>query len=246
MARILVTGSADGLGRAAAAALLGDGHEVVVHARNAARLAALDDLLARGAKPVVGDLADLEQVQGLAEQANALGPFDAVIHNAGVVDGAALLPVNVVAPYALSALVPASRLVYLSSSMHRGGHTDLSRADWSGARTTLSYSDSKLLVTTLMAAIARLRPDVLSHAVDPGWVPTRMGGPSASDDLELGHVTQAWLAVTPEPAALVSGQYWFHQKPEQPHRAVRDVAFQDELLRILARHTQIELPASRP
>ncbi|NOU28319.1 MAG: short-chain dehydrogenase, partial [Polyangiaceae bacterium] len=33
MARIFVTGSADGLGRATALTLLGEGHEVVVHVR---------------------------------------------------------------------------------------------------------------------------------------------------------------------------------------------------------------------
>jgi len=242
MARILVTGSADGLGRAAAASLLDDGHDVVVHARSEARLAPVEDLLARGAGRVVGDLAEVDQVRGLAEQAAAHGPFDAVIHNAGVIDGPALLPVNVVAPYALTALVPASRLVYLSSSMHRGGRPDLARADWSGARKTLTYSDSKLLVTALMAAIARRWPDVLSNAVDPGWVPTRMGGPSASDDLELGHVTQAWLAASDEPEAQVSGQYWFHRRTERPHRAVHDEAFQDALLAALAERTGVELP----
>jgi NAD(P)-dependent dehydrogenase (short-subunit alcohol dehydrogenase family) len=242
MARILITGSTDGIGRAAAASLLDDGHEVVVHARNDARLAAIDDLLSRGAEGVVGDLVDLDQVRGLAEQANALGPFDAVIHNAGVIDGPALPPVNVVAPYVLTALVPAPRLVYLSSSMHRGGRADLSQADWSGSRRTLSYSDSKLLVTALMAATARRWPEVLSNAVDPGWVPTRMGGPSASDDLELGHVTQAWLATADDPDALVSGQYWFHQRTEQPHRVVHDEALQDALLAALADHTGLDLP----
>lgn len=242
MARILVTGSADGLGRAAASSLQGDGHDVVVHARNEARLSAVAGLLDRGAKYVTGDLADLDQVRALAEQATALGPFDAVIHNAGVIDGPALLPVNVVAPYLLTALVPARRLVYLSSSMHRGGKPDVSRADWSGSRQSLSYSDSKLLVTVLMAAIARRWPDVLANAVDPGWVPTRMGGPSASDDLALGHVTQAWLAASDDPDALVSGKYWFHRRTEEPHRAVRDAALQDALLAALAEHTGVDLP----
>ncbi len=242
MARILVTGSASGLGRAAAALLLDDGHEVVVHARSEARLAAVEDLLAAGAGRVVGDLADLDQTRRVAEDVAALGPFDAVIHNAAVSAGDALLPVNVVAPYVLTALVPANRLVYLSSSMHRGGSADLSRADWSGARPTLSYSDSKLLVTTLMAAIARRGPDVLANAVDPGWVPTRMGGPSASDDLALGHVTQTWLATSNAPDALVSGGYWFHHRTERPHRAVHDEAFQDALLAALAEHTGIDLP----
>jgi NAD(P)-dependent dehydrogenase (short-subunit alcohol dehydrogenase family) len=58
MARIFITGSADGLGRATATTLLGDGHDVIVHARSAQRLTAVRDLLDRGAAGVVGDLAD--------------------------------------------------------------------------------------------------------------------------------------------------------------------------------------------
>lgn len=242
MTRILITGSTDGVGRATAAALLDEGCEVVIHARNGKRLAAARELTSRGASSVVGDLADLAQVHSLAEQADALGPFDAVIHNAGIIDGPALLSVNVVAPYVLTALVPASRLIYLSSSMHRGGRPDLARADWSGARRTASYSDSKLFVTTLMAATARRWPRVLTHAVDPGWVPTKMGGPAASDDLALGHVTQAWLATTDDPEALVPGRCWHHRRAEDPHPAVHDEQFQDELLAALAHHTGVDLP----
>lgn len=240
MPRILVTGSTTGIGRATAASLLEDGHEVVVHARDDSRLSDDDELLAAGARCVVGDLADLAQVLALAEAANALGGLDAVIHNAGVMDGP-VLPVNVVAPYVLTALVPAPRQIYLSSSMHRGGSADLP-ADWSGPGRTRSYADSKLLVTALMAAIARLRPDVLSHAVDPGWVPTRMGGPSASGDLGLSHVTQAWLATTEDADARTPGRYWFHQRVQQPHPAVHDEALQDALLASLAEHTGVDLP----
>jgi len=58
MARIFITGSADGLGRAAARTLLGGGHEVIAHARSAERLAAIDELIDQGASAVVGDLAD--------------------------------------------------------------------------------------------------------------------------------------------------------------------------------------------
>ncbi|MGO4455309.1 SDR family NAD(P)-dependent oxidoreductase [Arthrobacter sp. RAF14] len=241
MARILITGSTAGLGRTAAASLLNQGHDVIVHARNESRLAAVRELLDSGAEGVVGDLSVLGQVRELAVQANALGPYDAVIHNAGVIEGPALLPVNVVAPYVLTALVPAGRQIYLSSSMHRGGTADLTHADWSGSSRTVSYSDSKLLVTVLMAAVARGRPTAQSNAVDPGWVPTRMGGPSASDDLALGHVTQAWLASSAELEATVSGEYWHHGRTEKPHRAVHDEAFQDALLSALAEHTEVEL-----
>ena len=122
MARVFITGSADGLGRLAAQALLQDGHEVVVHARNHDRLAAVQALIDQGAAATAGDLADDEETRRVAEQVNDLGPMDAVIHNAGVNTGPNVLPVNVVAPYLLSALIHRpQRLVYLSSGMHRSG-----------------------------------------------------------------------------------------------------------------------------
>ena len=242
MSRIFITGSADGLGKAAAQTLLAEGHQVVVHARTGQRLDAVQDLLRQGAQSVVGDLSDLQQTLGVAEQVNRLGRMDVVIHNAGVYSGAQVLPVNVVAPYVLTALITRpDRLVYLSSGMHRGGRADLEGLDWSGRTTTGSYSDSKLLVTALAMAVARLWPDVVSSAVDPGWVPTKMGGPGAPDDLRLGHLTQEWLATSEDTEAQVSGAYWHHQRRIEPHAAARDVAFQDELLTALERATGIAL-----
>lgn len=235
MARILVTGSNQGLGRLTAEALLADGHQVVAHARNAGRL---DDLAARGADVVVGDLADLGETRSVAEQVNRLGRMDAVIHNAGVMTGPTVLPVNVVAPYLLTALVERpARLVYLSSGMHRGGRAELAGLDWSGTRPTASYSDSKLLVTTLAAAVARRWPSVRSNAVDPGWVPTRMGGAGAPDDLRLGAVTQSWLATGEDPEALTTDGYWHHRRRVDRHPAADDHGFQERLLEALAEHT---------
>jgi NAD(P)-dependent dehydrogenase (short-subunit alcohol dehydrogenase family) len=242
MPRIFITGSADGLGRATAQTLLASGHQVVVHARSAERLAAVSDLVGRGAVPVVGDLADLDQTRDVAEQVNRIGRMDAVIHNAGVFTGPTVLPVNVVAPYLLTVLIHRpQRLVYLSSDMHPGGRADLAGMDWSGRSVTGSYSDSKLFVTTLAIAVARLLPNVVSNAVDPGWVPTRMGGPSAPDDLRLGHLTQEWLAVSDDPDALTTGDYWHHQRLQKPHPAVHDQRFQQELLDTLAGFTGTSL-----
>jgi NAD(P)-dependent dehydrogenase (short-subunit alcohol dehydrogenase family) len=247
MTRVFITGSADGLGLAAAQTLLDDGHEVIVHARSTKRLAAVRDLLDRGATPVVGDLSDLEETLSVAAQVNRLGRMDAVIHNAGVISGRHMLPVNVVAPYLLTALIDRpQRLIYVSSSMHRGGRTSLTGMDWSGHRTTGSYSDSKLFVTTLAIAVARIWPDVLSNAVDPGWVPTRMGGAGAPDDLRLGHLTQEWLATSDDPQALTSGGYWYHQRRTEPAPAVHDRQFQDELLDALARFTATPLTEHEP
>jgi NAD(P)-dependent dehydrogenase (short-subunit alcohol dehydrogenase family) len=238
MARIFITGSADGLGRAAAQTLLDDGHDVVVHARSAGRLAAVQDLLDRGATGVVGDLSDPGQTRGVAEQVNRGRPLDAVVHNAGVLSGPHLLPVNVVAPYLLTALIHRpQRLIYVSSGMHRGGRAALAGLDWSGQTQTASYSDSKLYLTALAFAVARLWPDVPSNAVDPGWVPTKMGGPGAPDDLRLGHLTQEWLATSDAPQARTSGGYWHHQHRQEAHRAAYDHRLQTELLDQLARVT---------
>ncbi len=176
MAHILITGSADGLGRAAAETLLGDGHQVIVHTRSAERLAAVESLTSRGASAVIGDLADLNQARAVADQVNGLGPLDAVIHNAGVIRGPQILPVNVVSPYLLTVLIERpQRLVYLSSDMHQGGRANVDDLDWSGQRPTASYSDSKLLLTTfawlspasgLTSTATRSTP----AGCRPGWV----------------------------------------------------------------------------
>ncbi|WP_449487869.1 SDR family NAD(P)-dependent oxidoreductase, partial [Streptomyces purpurascens] len=172
MALVLVTGAAAGLGRDTANALADDGHEVVNHVRNPARLTEVGDP-ARWKGVVTGDLAEPEEIRGVARQASGFGRFDAVIHNAGVMNRPEDVTVNTVAPYLLTALMEKpARLVHLSSSMHRTGSTDL-RQLTSG---TASYDDTKLWVTALALAFASRWEGTSSHAVDPGWVPTRMGG----------------------------------------------------------------------
>jgi hypothetical protein len=95
-----------------------------------------------------------------------------VIRNVGVIGGSSLLSVNVVAPFVLTAeMERPDRLIYLSSSRHRGGRADLAGVDWRGGQESHSCSDSKLFVTALAAAVARLWPEVNPHAVDPGWMP---------------------------------------------------------------------------
>lgn len=255
MARVLITGSTTGLGCAAARQLLDQGHDVVLHARNPARAGALGELVGRAAGVVIGDIASGDETRRVADQANTIGGIDAVIHNAGIYvdpervatpDGhARTLAVNVLAPYRLSAWIARpSRLVYISSDMHRSGDRSLRDIDWAARRWSgvQAYCDSKLFVTTLAFALARQWPDVLVNVVDPGWVPTRMGGPGAPDDLELGHVTQTWLAVSNDPPAATSGRYWYHQRQRSPAAASLDDRFQDALLDDLVRLTHVHLP----
>jgi NAD(P)-dependent dehydrogenase (short-subunit alcohol dehydrogenase family) len=178
----------------------------------------------------------------------------AIIHNAGAYSTtgrsttpeghAAILAVNTLAPYVLTAIIRRpDRLIYLSSGMHRGGASSLRDIDWVERRWDASqaYSDSKLYVTALAFAVARRWPDVLSNAVDPGWVPMKMGGPGAPDDLEKGHLTQTWLAVSNEAAATVSGCYWHHRRPEAAAREASNQHFQDQLSAKLAELTGVSL-----
>jgi NAD(P)-dependent dehydrogenase (short-subunit alcohol dehydrogenase family) len=257
MARVLVTGSADGLGLMAAQLLIADGHEVTLHARSEQRAAAALASAPGAQAALAGDLASIAEVRALAASANRSGRFDAVIHNAAVgyreprletVDGLEhTFAINVLAPYLLTALLERPRrVVYLSSGMHRGADGDTGdlqwrRRSWNGSQ---AYADSKLWDAVLAFAVARLWPDVASNAVEPGWVATKMGGPGAPDDLTLGAVTQAWLAVSEEPAALESGRYLYHQRPRETNPAVVDEQVQERLLEACAALTATALPAA--
>jgi len=180
--------------------------------------------------------------------------MDAVIHNAGVylepsraatAEGhAKTLAVNTLAPYLLTALIDRpARLIYLSSGLHHAGAGSLADIDWTGRpwNAARAYAESKLQVTALALTLARVWPEVLSSAVDPGWVPTKMGGPAATGDLQMGYLTQTWLAVSNDAAATVSGGYWYHRQRQAPAAQARDPAFQDQLMDRLAALTGVAL-----
>jgi NAD(P)-dependent dehydrogenase (short-subunit alcohol dehydrogenase family) len=258
MSSVLVTGSTDGIGLETARQLLDGGHTVVAHARNDQRAEQV-----RGALPglhdvLVGDLASLASTRRLAQAATAAGPFDAVVHNAGV-GGAAereltedglerIFAVNVVAPYVLTALVPRpGRLVYLTSGLESQGRAALDDLQyegraWDGMQ---AYSDSKLYDVMLAFAAARRWPDVLSTAVDPGWIKTRMGGPEAEDEVDEGAATQVWLATSDEDAARVSGRYLKRFSVLDANPQASDVELQEALLERLAELTGITWDGGR-
>ncbi|MBB2924895.1 SDR family NAD(P)-dependent oxidoreductase [Cellulomonas cellasea] len=256
MSRILVTGSSDGIGLETARQLLAAGHDVVGHARNAERAADLRAAEPRLADVVVGDLASLAETRALAEAATAAGPFDAVIHNAGIGGGVPertltadglerIFHVNTVAPYLLTALMPRPhRLVYLTSGLESQGRTHLDDLQfearpWDGMQ---AYSDSKLLDVTLAFAVARLWPDVLVTAVDPGWIKTKLGGPDAWDEVDEGAATQVWLATSDDDGARVTGEYVKRHEIQVANPEASDVELQEGLLARLAGLTGVELP----
>lgn len=256
MARILVSGSADGLGQMAARLMVAAGHRVVLHARSSGRAADALAAVPGAETSVVGDLSSIEATGGVAEQVNRLGEFDAVIHNAGIgyrergrgntVDGLPpVFAVNTLAPYILTMRIrKPKRLIYLSSGMHRGADinlTDLtwSTRPWSGSS---AYAESKLHDVMLAFAVARMWPDVLSNAMEPGWVPTKMGGPGAPDDMDAAPRTQVWLATSDDAQALVSGQYFYHLQPRTAHPAASDPEVQQRLLAACAQISGVPMP----
>jgi NAD(P)-dependent dehydrogenase (short-subunit alcohol dehydrogenase family) len=248
MTHVLITGSADGLGLMAGRLLAGQGHAVTLHARDTARAAHTRAVLPAAENVLVGDLGSLDGIRSVAAQADAAGRFDAVIHNAGIgyreprrvetVDGLSqLFTVNVLAPYLLTALMTRpDRLVYLSSGMARGGDADLSDPQWTDRRWSgaQAYSDSKLFDILLAFGVANRWPGVLSNSVEPGWVPTKMGGPGAPDDIDLAPVTQAWLAVSDDPAATVTGRHFRHQHERAAPAPAHSQQAQDALLEYCA------------
>ena len=252
MARILITGSVDGLGQLAANALVHKGHSVVLHARNPER-AKYGLAKVPGAEAILtGDLSSIEETKELASQINKLGDFDAVIHNAAVFqvpagkltcDGLPLLfAVNSLAPYILTCLVKQPRrLIYLSSGMHKQADPGLSGLEIDNL--SVSYSDSKFHNLILAMAVARKWPKAYSNAVDPGWVPTKMGGPGAPDNLEKGYRTQVWLAESSNDLSKVSGQYLHHQKQDRYLRQADEATVQNQFLSFCERISGIAFPS---
>jgi NAD(P)-dependent dehydrogenase (short-subunit alcohol dehydrogenase family) len=243
MARIFITGSADGLGQLAAKALIAQGHRVVLHARNEWRGEEALDKVPGAESVVTADLGSIDETIQLASRVNALGKFDAVIHNAGVYNASAeeIFAVNTLAPYILTCLIQRpKRLIYLSSGMHLQGRSKLESFKTETGRIT--YSDSKLHVLMLCMTVTRKWPQVYANALDPGWVPTKMGGLGAPDDLQKGYETQVWLAVSKDEKAKVSGRYFHHRKESRHNPEADDASLQERFLSLCEEITGASFP----
>ncbi len=239
--KVFITGSTDGLGKLAAQDLLAKGHEVLLHARNQKRADKIMQQLPNAMDVVIADLSNVEETTAMANEVNAFGSFDSIIHNAGVyhADRSLIFKVNLLAPYILTCLIQKpKRLIYMNSAMHLGGRfftKDLMKG--------VSYSDSKLLLLVFANAVARKWPAVYVNSVNPGWVPTKMGGSGAPDDLQKGVDTQVWLAISNQSEALVTGKYFYHLKESTYNQLADDATKQEDLLHALAKISGIEFPS---
>jgi NAD(P)-dependent dehydrogenase (short-subunit alcohol dehydrogenase family) len=256
MSRVFISGSSTGLGLMAAELLVQEGHQVVLHARNAARAKDARLALPRVEAVVEGDLDTIMGAKAVAERVNELGRFDAVIHNAAVGyrekyhltkdDLPHVFAINTLYTYIMTALIERpKRLVYLSSGMHHHVDAHLDDVLWKKRRWDGSdaYAESKLHDTMLAFGVARRWPDVFSNALEPGWVPTQMGGPGAPDDMGQAHLTQAWLASGEDPKSQVTGEYFYHLRRREPNPQSHDRALQDRLIAICAEISGVTLPS---
>lgn len=236
MSKIFITGSTTGLGFLAGKKLLEDGNEVYLHARNQDKAAKLKQKLPNVRGIIIGDLSQRQDVNSIVRQVNSLGKFDVIIHNAGVYtsDSKLTFNVNVLAPFLLTQLIQKpKRLIYVASGMHIGARLPLEDLE-----NKIDYSGSKLAIMLLMKKFSREYPSIVINAVDPGWVPTRMGGSGANDSLEEGYLSQVYLSESNQGLAIQSGNCLYHRKIEKADTRVTDYQLQDELFAVLDKYLQ--------
>jgi NAD(P)-dependent dehydrogenase (short-subunit alcohol dehydrogenase family) len=252
MKKIFITGSTTGLGFIAGELLLKEGHQIILHARSEERAAEAKAKLKKDIPFVIGDLSTLAGMKSVAEQVKSFGQINSIIQNAGVygndgeamtVDGLrTMFAVNVMAPYVLTCLLgKPERMASLSSGLHMGGEASLQDLQWNERtfNSAQAYADSKLFVLMMTKWFARKWNTSYINAVDPGWVPTRMGGAGAPDDLVLGAKTQAWLTTSDDPQALVSGNYFHHQQIKKHNPQADNLDAQEKLIAYLKETSKI-------
>ncbi|KAF3768080.1 NAD(P)-binding protein [Cryphonectria parasitica EP155] len=241
MARIFITGSSDGLGALTAKRLIAQGHQVVLHARNTQRATDAQAACPGAHACLISDLRTMEGIKALAAEADRHGPYDCVVHNAGVCGAARsareLFTVNTLAPYVLTCLMARPRrLVYVSSELHRSGQARLDALEKS------AYGDTKLHAVMLAKGVARRWAEVESNAVTPGWVPTKLGGFGAPGDIEAGVEGFVMLALGEGNAKGVTGTYFQQSKMATCSEAGDDEGLQDGLLRKCAEMSGVDVP----
>ncbi|MFI5838160.1 SDR family NAD(P)-dependent oxidoreductase [Catenuloplanes sp. NPDC051500] len=255
MARVFITGSSTGIGQAAAVALIAQGHEVVLHARNEQRAAEAARQTPGATETVIGDLSSFAETHELARNAEKFGPYDTIVLNAGIgrlhdperrvtVDGhEEMFQVNTLSAYLLTALLPRpKRLIFTSSAL--AGSGVLALDDPSFARTRYvgrqAYANTKLHLILLALGFDRRWPEVDSIAFDPGWVATQMtirNGDEAPLDAAHAGGRLATLATGTE----VPEDNYDTQRSWRPQEDEKDAKNQDSLLTLCAELTGVTI-----
>jgi NAD(P)-dependent dehydrogenase (short-subunit alcohol dehydrogenase family) len=208
----LVTGANRGLGLETARQLLAKGLTVVMAGRDVAAVERARRTLARSDEPraiaVQMNVTSLESITA-AQRAvvEHVGPVDVLVNNAAVLigedDDVLAIPAEAYRrtfDTNLFGVVEVCR-TFVPVMARAGYGRVVNVSSGAGQLATMStyapaYSMSKAAVnafTRILAASYRAN-GVLVNAVDPGWVRTDMGGPSAPRSPQEGADTIVWLA----------------------------------------------------
>lgn len=256
MAKIFITGSSDGIGQAGAKLLADQGNKVFLHARNQERAKQAQAAVPNAEGVIIGDISTIAGAKETAAEANKAGPFDTVIHNAGLgpsnadrktADGLqSTFAVNSLAPYILTSLMQKpKRLLYLSSGLHSGGDDSLKDVGWQNRKFEAfqAYGDSKLHDVMLANAVARRWPDVQSCSMDPGWIATKMGGSGAPGQTSTpGKAIYEYAIGQSTITGDRSGVYFNPQGARAPHKGATDTKKQDEFMKICEEISGVSFP----
>lgn len=254
MKTILITGATQGLGRATAQALAEQGHALILHGRDAAKLSeAAAELRRTGAKVAteVADLSDLAQVAAMADRVARDHPrLDVLINNAGVFKTAQTqaggLDVRFVVNTLASALLAQrlfpviaqdGRIIHLSSAAQApvdpkalAGQRPLQHME--------AYAQSKLAIALWNQSFGDAQPDgPVSLAINPGsLLATRMvreGFGTSGNDLSIGVDILTRAALSDE-FAQATGRYYDNDirrlAPRYPDDTAQQLAAQVDAL----------------
>jgi NAD(P)-dependent dehydrogenase (short-subunit alcohol dehydrogenase family) len=266
---VLVTGSTDGIGKETALELARLGARVIVHGRDAARVARAFEEVQGVAEspmppPIVADFSSLNQVRAMVATLESSGlMLDALVNNAGVYmkqrevssDGIELtLAINHFAHVLLTHLLLGvsvgkrlARIINVSSIAHLRAAIDLDDIDNTRAAYDdyQSYATSKfanVLFTVELARRLRAR-GVLVNAVHPGVVSTKLLETGfemrGPDSLGKGARTSVMLAISPE-YGHISGAYFIDGRESRMHRRASEEALSARYYELSAARVGVE------